>query len=477
MALPEVKTTIRDGALGIVPDNTNGVQAKIGSSSLGTVNVPVAVNDLQTLKDTFGTGPLVEAAAVALNEAGGPVICVRVTSATGTMGSMTATKTGTATLAITGGTLDAYRLRIEIIQGGATLTAGTATFRYSLDGGATYSGELAVPTSGVYVIPGTGMTITWTYTSGTAFVAADNWVGTGTGPTFSLSDAMLAADALLADTTNDFAFVHVVGAPATPGDAATFFASFATKMEGAATTLYRYARGIMETPDDTDANQKTAFASAASTRIGVAAGYAALSSPISQVSYQRNAAWSISARLGRIPAGEDAGWPERGPLTGVTSLTRDENKTPGLDAARFMTLRTIVGIQGAYVTNARLFSATGSDFEFFQHGRVMDIGSKIVRREGLRLLNSSVRVNATTGTILEQDAVSIETKIESALNAVLLHPGHVSAISVQVDRTTNILSTKTLTIRQRITPLGYAKFIQNDIGFKNPALQQVGAAA
>lgn len=474
--IPDVKTTVRDGALGIVPANTSGVQAKIGTSSLGTTNTVYSISDMQTLKDTLGTGPLVEAAAIALKEGGGPVMCVRAPGSTaGAMGAITAVKTGTATLAVTGAALDAYLLRVEIITGGATLVAGTATFRYSLDNGRTWSGELALPTSGVYAIPNTGLTLTWTYTSGTAFVAGDYWTGTGTGPSFTLSEAMTALDALLADTS-DFALVHIVGAPATAGDAATMFAAFAAKLEGAATTLYRYTRGIMEVPEDTDANLKTAFASVASTRIMVGAGFHSLISPISSTAFLRSAAWSVSARISKVAPGADVGETVTpGPLVGVVALSRDENKTAGLDAARFSTLRTITGTQGAYITNGRLMSPTGSDFQYIQHGRVMDIGSKTVRLGALRFLNTSVRVSSTTGRIDERDAVAIETALESQLRATL--GANVSDVSVQVDRTTNILSTSTLFIRHRIVPLGYVKFIEQEIGFRNPALQQVAAAA
>lgn len=472
--IPEVKTTIRDGALGIVPANVNGVQAKIGVSTLGTVNVPVGISDKQTLKDTFGTGPLVEAAAVALEQGGGPVVCCRVTSSAGAMGSLTVSKTGTATLAVTGSALDEYQLRVEILTGAATLASGLATFRYSLDGGRTFSPELAMPTSGVYAIPNTGLTLTWTETTGTAFVAGDNWVGVGTGPTFTLSDAMTAMDALLADTS-DFALVHVVGAAVDAASAATFFSAFAAKLDGAAATLNRFVRGIMETPDVSDALLKAAFAGLASSRVAVGNGFHRLTSPISGVAFSRNAAWSVAARFSAVPPGEDLGWPLRGALPGVLSLSRDENKTPGMDAARFTTLRTITGIQGAYVTNARLFSATGSDFQYMQHGRVMDIGSKAVRQAILRYLNASVRVNSATGAILEQDARAIETVVESQLRAAV--GAFVTDVSVQVDRTVNMLSTNKLVLRHRIIPLGYAKAIEQEIGFSNPALQPVGAAA
>ena len=42
--------------------------------------------------------------------------------------------------------------------------------------------------------------------------------------------------------------------------------------------------------------------------------------------------------------------------------------------------------------------------------------------------------------------------------------------SDHIDRTANISSTQTMPVTIRVLPLGYARFITVDIGFKNPAL-------
>lgn len=41
---------------------------------------------------------------------------------------------------------------------------------------------------------------------------------------------------------------------------------------------------------------------------------------------------------------------------------------------------------------------------------------------------------------------------------------------MSVSKLDNILSTNTLTVSIRITPLGYTEFIEIDAGFRNPAL-------
>lgn len=76
------------------------------------------------------------------------------------IGAVTATRTSTSTgtLVLSGSPLLNAAVRVQILTTG---TLGAASFRYSLDGGATYSINLLVPASGVYIIAGTGITLTF----------------------------------------------------------------------------------------------------------------------------------------------------------------------------------------------------------------------------------------------------------------------------------------------------------------------------
>lgn len=560
MTIPNASLSIKDGALGITPANAAGVQVKIGISTKGTVNQLVQVSDPNTLKDLFGAGPMVEAAALVLNEAGGPVIlCKAPASTNGTAGAVTKTGAGTGTLTVgrgpigaitvkitfagelgvakfvysldggvtwsleqllpgsgifpvpdtlttltfvngapvsfvlndqhvfnTDGTVvktgtgsgtgtqasspvDAYDVQVVLTADGVNIAAATAAFKYSLDGGKTFSAEYAVPAGGKIAIPGTGLFVTFVNGgAGTSFVKGDIHAFSVTAASYTLGECQAAIDACLA-ATDSFAAIHVVGASDTVGNSALMFAAVATKM-AAAEAAFRYIFAVIECPDDTDANIKAAFAALADTRVGVGAGIADVTSVISGRQAKRNAAWVAMARASKVKASEDLGRVATGPVRGVTKLYRNEEKTPGLDAARFITLRTFTGLTGFFLTNGRLFSPNGSDFEFVQHRRVMDIGSATVRAAMLRYINDSVRVDSVTGRIVESDAQSIEKAIESDMRATLTQPQLASDVSVTIDRTVNILSTKNLKATFRIIPFGYVKSLEGNIGFSNPAL-------
>lgn len=242
-----------------------------------------------------------------------------------------------------------------------------------------------------------------------------------------------------------------------------------TQMASAATN-FRFARAIVEAPPATDANLISAYASFADTRTRVCAGTAVLNSSLTGRQMTRHWAWASAARLSAIRVSESPGWVGRGNIVGVISLVRDERKTPGLFDARFGVGTTIIGAAGFYDDFGNVMAAAGSDYASIMNGRVMDVACTVSRAAFLPFLNSSVRVNALTGTILEQDARSIEGTVAGAVRAAVVAPGDASACSVTINRLDNILSTKILRAKVRVIPLGYAQSITYEIAFYNPAL-------
>jgi hypothetical protein len=468
--IPDATVSFLDGALGLAAEKSDRTQVKLGTSSAGTANVLQSFSRVSDLQATFGQGPLVEAAARVLAVAGGPVLCMKVNgSVAGAAAAPTATATGTATLALTGSTpYDSYELLVQIIKGGATLAAGTATFKWSLDGGRTLSDEIAVPTAGTYPIPNSGITLTWTYSAGTAFAPGDKWVSACTAPGYTTTDLANAVTPLLADPRTWF-MTHVVGPAADLSGARGLFAALATHM-GTAEKAYRFAFALMEAPDGTDAAlvaNTTGLGDLADVRVAVAGGYEQLISPISGRLYKRSVAWEAAARLSKVDPSQDIGAVEDGPLTGVVALYRDEQATPGLDAARFVTVRTIINRQGYYITRGRMFAPANSDFKYMTNRRVIDIAASALRDRALGFLLSRIPTNAD-GTIQDRRAKGIEQSLERAVRDAA--GADIVNVSVAIDRTNNILSTGELRVEARIQPFGYASTITVAIGFTSPAI-------
>lgn len=357
----------------------------------------------------------------------------RVTS----MSAVTAAGTSPPTVSLSGTAVDWVQLVVQITSAG---TRGTARFRYSLDGGRTWSDPIA--TAATYVLDDTGLTLA--FASGT--YALDNSYTANNGATGGGSD-----------------FVAVVDAAVT--------------QSAAAETSKRYLWWGTEAPDAPDADLEGALSTRTSARVTVGAGRVELVSAIDGRVARRSALWPVLARAVATSSSVDPGEFALGPLANLSRLVRDERRTPLLEAARYTTLRTYQGARGAYVTSARMLAGAGSDFAELPNRRVMDVACTVARLAGLRYLRSRLRVipagQTGAGRILELDARRVENFVQKQLVDALragADGGDASAVAVEVIRTDNLLSTGVLRLRIRVTPVGYARSISETISFDNPAL-------
>lgn len=451
---------ILGGATGVATFQTS-VDGGLTYGATWTTAATVIIPGVSFTTLAFGAGTAVT----------GDVITVSVTTGAGTLTS------GSGTLAVTHSAscpVDAYTVVTTIILAGGL---GVGMFTYSLDNGVTTSAPVLIPGSGVYAVPDgtdlnksgtnqTGVVLTF---SGT-FTLADTYAFTTTTASYTGTDLTNAFNVLVADTRwGSGVGLHIVGPAATVGAANTLLATLDTLMATGVSTYYKFDGAMIEVPSDTDANIIAAFAAASSLRVGACAGFEKQTSPLNGRVQSRPSAWQVMARAGCVNPAEDLGQVSTGSLVGVISLVRDEATTPGLDAARFSTLTSIIGRNGFYITNGRLMSQPGSDFTYWQYRRVMDVVSSLTRQSLLTFLNSSVRVNSD-GSIVEKDARKIE---QSVINFIFsgLPPGSITDLQVTVNRSNNVLSSQTILPTVRVLPLGYAKFINADIGFTNQALQ------
>ena len=474
MPIPQATQTIRDNALGLVNTDADRRNVKMGVSSAGTVNTLYEFSDPKSVQDALGYGPLVEAICYALAQPNaGPILAIRLTSSVaGAAGSVTRSGTGTSVLVVSGAALDDFQGLVDYTAAGTNLAGATAQFRYSLDGGDNWSSSIAVPAGGTYVIPNTGHTLTWT--DGT-FVLGDRDSWTSTAPGYSATNVNAGFVALLADP-REWGFIHLVGSATTVAGAVTIMSAVDTQMTTAeAAFLYGFA--IVELPQDTDTNIITGTASFSSRRISPAAGFEELTSTISGRSYKRHAAWAYAARLGSITVQRHPGVTADGSLPGVGLLYRDEEATPGLDAARITTLRTIKGQSGKFITRGRIIAPAGSDFDAVQRRRVMDKACRLTRARTLLWLNRDLKVDRLTGYLTKDEIAAIQNDVTSFLRAGLRvgagENSEASDVTYVVTPNNPILSNQTLYGKLRVLPKAYAEWIDTELGFTNPALQLV----
>jgi hypothetical protein len=489
-SLGDVEITFADGgsAAALVPGPS--VALVIGCSSLGTVAAPVATQNPNTLVSTFGWGPLVEAAAM-ICQAGGTAIAMRATSnAAGSQGAVQLTRAASSTSVVTttGAALDDYYVQFQVLTGG-TIGAAGIVFKLSLDAGRNFGPPLTLGTANTYVIPNTGVTLA--FGAGTLDAGDIARIKT-TSPAWN--DAGVQA-CLTAFQSSQYAVAGVgvilVVGPAAGADASTF----STYLETLA-TQHIYNGALINARDalgpaawtgsSAEAESTwitslgTDYSAVSARRIDASAGYynvpSAFANPVAgSPRYRRPLSWMHAARRVRIPPQRLDGRVKDGSIAELVVdptndpqdgfVYHDERVNPGLDAARFTSARTRIGLPGFYFVMPNMMSPPGSQVTFLPHRNVLDIAADIVHQTGQQEIDDDVRLNPN-GTINNTDATRVEDAIEGQLKAQMVAASMISGATVTIDRTTNLRDTNEVDVVVSINRKGYILTMKVTLGFQ-----------
>jgi len=481
MTQPNVTITELDGALGNLA--TGGLLALIGVSSSGPLNMPATFARIADVQTNFGAGPLVEAAARAIDLYGQPVCVVR--ADTGTPASLSAVDvtgvTGTSVVTVDASVLpyDSYQVVVNVITGGTVAAAGIEV-TYSLDGGINTSQPQALATDDFLLIADANIKVmfgTGTLIAGDV-VTFSSFAGKPDTATYS------AAIDALGQSQVSWRVCSILGA-VTPAAAATIDQKFVGLQ---AKHKPRYFCANTALPDFVTGQSEAAYLSMLSaafadyaTKFGtVCAGAVQLPSSVSGRQYKSPVNYAAAPLIASVDEDVDVADVNIGNIPGARlsdnngnplAGCHDESLNPGLDDARFLTLRTWVGLQGVYVNRPRIMSAQGSDFYLVPHRLVMNLGEDALYQYLIRRCNQGVPVNKKTGYILESVALEIEAGGTAAMSSVLLAKPKASDCTFKLSRFDNVLATKTLTGEARILPFGYVEAFKINIGYVNPAMR------
>lgn len=450
--------------------------ATLSGTTLALTGTGLTANFTDT--NTFAANDSIIAWTVPAAESLGPVTTTRANPGS----------PSTSAITFSGTPQDDYEIVWIVDVGGTIGTAGIA-YRYSLDGGRSYSTKRSLGTatsvalndgdeaSGVTVELGAGTLVTNDTATGNAF-----------GPTWSAANALTAIDNLL-NTTLSWRFAHFVGWKS-KADIASVASKLADIAAGGAAkhTFGLFSarpRGSFEKESNWESRLIAEFATLADVRTGCGAGRARITCPVTGRQDRRTCLLPIVARLVSKTLQVDPGRRLDGPLgsdvdlydTKAQRVEHDARLSEVLHGARFLTLRTYADRAGVFCTRGNLMSAENSDFNRIANRAVMDLAATVFHAVMLEQLENHLAVNpavggapgATPGALREPDCRKIDREIESALEARLVSHGFVSAVQVRVSRTDPFLSTGKLSAKVRVTPLGYVDGFDGDIAFINPA--------
>ncbi|MEN6535502.1 MAG: hypothetical protein ABFD89_17695 [Bryobacteraceae bacterium] len=482
MSNPGQTITQRDGGLGL--SGTPGTRFLfVGCSSGGSAGLSTHTSST-SLQTAQGGGPLVVAGSWSLDGANkekgksGPPIDVLKVAGSVAASNSAITKSGSGpTVTVSGNANCFYSAIVTPVVGGVL---GTGTFKYSLDGGQFYSEVLTIPTGGTYVIPNSGLTLT--FPAGT-YVAAETYTFTTIPATYNLSDLTAAWPTLMA-AYDRWPVIVFTGHSATASAAAVLSAGIDVLCAQLVNGM-RYPRVLMSTGEDVEATILSAFASVQTNLI------AHFASKVPLKLFKASQGWGnptlpfvyeAARRASMVGLGTNPAW------VGLKDPNLYRVGVPVYDATKSGSAlydakinapctypgRAVNGKPLVYSTGFLLKSAPGSDFKHFQWGRVLDEISDAVQLRQQEWVNGNLEVMTDgTGRILPEAAKDLEQTVLGDIKRRIVNVvrddgkrGWTSGVpKYEVDRTVDILTTGLLKSGSKAVPLANTEQVATEIGF------------
>lgn len=463
--LRDVNITITDGGLAANAGGS-GAHFKIGVATVQSAE-PIAVRSsmpVQRVTELLGLSPLADACIDSLENGAGLIYCIPVAaSIKGAISEITKPAGATATIEAAGDPNNAYTVHIRVVLGGQI---NAATVQYSLDGGVTFSEEATIPVGGRMSLASTGLTLT--FVPGDAgFTAGDVYSFTTTAPGMS-NEAALAAFDKLRNLRREIELVHFVGE-----STGALWAAAAVKLDELfvlnhkpAFAVFEAFAPIAEQPlGEYVTGLRTAGSTCNSTRVQVVAARGVYRRA-DGYTREQNLAGVICGLYGRAKVQQSIGEVRAFPIAEdrLLKLTPAgiEDYIAELDDLRYLTVRGYDGLEGFYVTNARMLAPQGSDYSHAERIRVANKAVRVVRQAMLPLLQAAIDMDNPAS-----DLAAIAKFAEEPLER-MAESGEISSGRVIIPEEQDILSTETIRLIIRLVPVGYARAIDIDMGMENP---------
>lgn len=460
-----VQIVVLDNGATAIQVPTQNVQLVFGTSSAGTVGVPFASTSPQNINNTFGFGPLPEAASMVAAVGGVPICCKVTSNAAGAASAVTHVGTSTSVVTVTGTAFDTYQMLVTVpTGGGGTIGTGPCSITVSFDNGRTTSPAIPLGTANTYAIPNTGLTLN--FAAGN-LVAGDTFTFGSTEPLWNTAGIQAGINAFLASIYKQggAGSVHIVGGSTATngaiGAAGADMVAIGGQLQSMRTNQYVFTRGIMTARD---AKVPVAFGGAAETeatwagvinadftgqslnadttgRLCVTAAFWNMTSQLTNglgmsPRFRRPVSYALAQRVVQISTQRMPSRVRDGALSpiviGVADKSdgfvyHDESLNPLFDtntggAAHLSTTTTIQGQSGIFLQHANLMSNVGSVVGFLPQGSVLDMACSIAYQIGILNIDDDVRTTPL-GTIDPRDALTIQNAIASAIKTNMTDKG------------------------------------------------------
>lgn len=468
--LRDVNTTITDGGLGVSTVAGTGVHIKIGVSPVQASSPLIITGNMSAakIKQLLGLSPLADAVMDSVENGSGKIYCIPVdASVDGSVKPVVKAGTGTGTVTVEGKPHNAYTIIAKITETGSL---NTAALRYSVDGGYSFGDEVTVPLNGALEIPATGLTLKFAEGQSdpsNSFKVDDTFTVTSEAPQMSNQD-VLNALSTLRNLTLSYEFIHIVGESVR----ALWFA-VATELTTLHETYKKPVYVVMEAPRPEASETIDEYAQRLITErkgfkhtdVQIVAARSMYTKMDGRTMEINNAAlvcgwYSKAAPQQSIGETQTFSVAESKMLALLPEGIEDYIGL--LDDEKYLTFRQYEGLEGYYVTNARMMCPDGSDYRYAENVRIKNKLIRETRKEALKQLQMQVDMSDVQGS-LEIIAKFIETPIGDMVRAREISSGR-----IEVPEDQDILVSETLQVIIRFVPVGYVREIAIDLGMENP---------
>lgn len=465
----DVNVKVEDGNLGRSSSTGTGTSIKIGISNVESKS-PILISgtmNAKKIKEKVGNTPLADACIDAVEWGASSIYCIPVKAGTaGTIGKITEDQKGYGTFEVKGSPNNAYDIVVEVMDAGE---CNEGSFRYSLDGGNTFTEEMTIPITGEAELATTGLTAKFTDAEGgDSFMEGDRFTFSTTSPAMSNESVISAVESLI-NSPLMFEFVHIVGvsSKALWASLCTIANDFLTKYKR---PLFFVCEARGKKADESLEDYVNAMLEE---RKGINNIY--MQVVCSNSRYQRmdrrvqdiNNAGIVTGLYGRAKESQSIGEVKSFPISEAKLLKLlpegIEDYIETLDKAKYVTIRQYIGKEDYYVTSANMMSPEGSDYSYAEDVRVSNRLVKAVRAKALDELQVEVDpgdIETSITNIQEQ----LNTPVEDAVRDKVISSG-----SVTIDtENLNILVDEKLDINITYVPMGHVREMNLTFAVENP---------
>lgn len=465
--LRDVRHEVTDGLLGITTDKGEGVHVKIGVSPIQSDSYVIITGNMtaQKIKERLGLSPLADKTMDSVENGSARVLCIPVAaSVAGTITRITQIVESTPNIVVSGEPHNAFDIIIKITGAGGL---NSAVFKYSIDGGYSYSNEITVPLSAEYEIPNTGLKATFTLPVDTSFELNSTFEYTTTAPQMTNQDVISAVDRLKT-ISEEFEFVHIVGE-----SERSLWATISSQQQILQEQYHKPLFFILEAYN-INTNEKVedyAFRleSEAKTIKNIFIQVVTARSlylGMDGITREINNAGIVAGLYAKTSVQRSIG------ETSQISISTDkmlELRPKGIeeyieiiDAAKYLTFRQYHGLEGFYVTNAKMLCPDGSDYRYAEDVRVLNKIIKKTRKQALLQLQSDIDMEDIDGELAAKGEF-IQAPLDDMVDA-----GEISSVQISIPENQDILVDETFHITIRYVPRGHIREIVIDVGVSNP---------